>query len=98
MGESEFDCIVFGGGTGGYVSAIRAGQLGMKTVFDATTGELLGAHLFGSEVTGMIHGFAIAQQLETTEAELMHTVFPHPALSESMHESMLDAFRRALNF
>ena len=70
----------------------------MKMVFDATTGELLGAHLYGSEVTGMIHGFATAKQLETTEAELMHTVFSHPTLSGSMHESMLDAFRRALNF
>ena len=98
MGESEFDCIVFGGGPGGHVAAIRVGQLGMKTVFDATTGELLGAHLFGSEVTGMIHGFAIAPQPETTEAELIHAVFPHPTLSGSMHESMLDAFRRALNF
>jgi len=70
----------------------------MKTVFDAKTGELLGAHLFGPEVTEMIQGFAIAQTLETTEAELMHTVFPHPTLSESMHESVLDAFGRALNF
>jgi dihydrolipoamide dehydrogenase len=70
----------------------------MKTVFDAKTGELLGAHLFGPEVTEMIQGFAIAQTLETTEAELMHTVFPHPTLSESMHESVLDAFGRALHF
>ena len=68
-----------------------------KTVFDAHSGELLGAHLVGAEVTEMIQGFAIAQGLETTEAELMHTVFPHPTISESMHESVLDAFDRALH-
>ena len=69
----------------------------VKTIFDAQTGELLGAHLVGAEVTEMIQGFAIAQGLETTEAELMHTVFPHPTISESMHESVLDAFDRALH-
>ena len=69
----------------------------VKTVFDAKTGELLGAHLFGPEVTELIQGFAIARQLETTEAELMRTVFPHPTLSEAMHESVLDAFGRALH-
>lgn len=70
----------------------------VKTVFDAGTGELLGAHLFGPEVTELIQGFAIARTLETTEVELMQTVFPHPTLSEAMHESVLDAFGRALHF
>ena len=70
----------------------------IKTIFDAETGELLGAHLVGPEVTELIQGFAIARSMEATEAELMHTVFPHPTLSESMHESVLDAYDRALNF
>ena len=70
----------------------------IKTVFDAATGELLGAHMIGPEVTELIQGFAIARTLEATEAELMHTIFPHPTLSETMHESVLDAFDRALNF
>ena len=69
----------------------------VKTVFDAKTGELLGAHMVGPEVTEMIQGYAIAKTLETTEQELMHTVFPHPTLSEMMHESVLDAYGRALN-
>ena len=69
----------------------------VKTVFDAKTGELLGAHMVGAEVTEMIQGFSIAQTLETTEADLMHTVFPHPTLSEMMHESVLDAFGRAVH-
>jgi dihydrolipoamide dehydrogenase len=69
----------------------------VKTVFDATTGQLLGAHLIGAEVTELIQGFAIARTLETTEAELMATVFPHPTLSEMMHESVLDAFGRVLH-
>jgi dihydrolipoamide dehydrogenase len=69
----------------------------VKTVFDASTGQLLGAHLFGAEVTELIQGFGIAQTLETTELELMHTVFPHPTLSEMMHESTLDAFGRAIH-
>ena len=64
----------------------------VKTVFDGKTGQLLGAHMVGAEVTELIQGFAIAMQLETTEEELMHTVFPHPTLSEMMHESVLDAF------
>lgn len=68
-----------------------------KTVFDSVTGELLGAHLFGAEVTELIQGFAIAQTLETTEAELIRTVFPHPTLSEAMHEAVLDAWGRALH-
>ena len=70
----------------------------IKTVFDAATGELLGAHMVGAEVTELIQGYAIARQLETTEAELMHTVFPHPTLSEMMHESVLDAYGRALHY
>jgi dihydrolipoamide dehydrogenase len=69
----------------------------VKTVFDAKTGELLGAHMIGAEVTEMIQGFGIARTLETTEAELMHAVFPHPTLSEMMHESVLDAYGKALN-
>jgi dihydrolipoamide dehydrogenase len=70
----------------------------IKTVFDAKTGEMLGAHMIGAEVTEMIHGFAIARTLETTEAELMHTVFPHPTVSEAMHESVLDAYGQVIHF
>lgn len=69
----------------------------IKTVFDAGTGELLGAHMIGAEVTELIQGYAVARQLETTEAELMATVFPHPSLSEMMHESVLDACGRVLH-
>ncbi|BDW99617.1 dihydrolipoyl dehydrogenase [Maricaulis maris] len=69
----------------------------VKTIFDAKTGELLGAHMVGPEVTEMIQGYVVGRQLETTEAELMHTVFPHPTLSEMMHESVLDAYGRALH-
>ena len=68
-----------------------------KTVFDAKTGQLLGAHLVGAEVTELIQGFVIAMQLETTEEDLMHTVFPHPTLSETMHESVLDAYGRVIH-
>ena len=70
----------------------------VKTVFDAQTGELLGAHMIGPEVTELIQGYAVARTLETTEAELMHTVFPHPTLSEAMHEAVLDAYGRAIHF
>ena len=70
----------------------------IKTVFDNKTGELLGAHMIGAEVTELIQGYAVAMSLETTEAELMHTVFPHPTLSEMMHESVLDAYGRAIHF
>ena len=70
----------------------------VKTVFDAKTGELLGAHMIGAEVTEMIQGYVIGRTLETTEEDLMHTVFPHPTLSEMMHESVLDAYGRALHF
>ncbi|MGE5146564.1 MAG: dihydrolipoyl dehydrogenase [Candidatus Eiseniibacteriota bacterium] len=69
----------------------------VKTVFDAKTGELLGAHMIGAEVTELIQGFGIAKTLETTEADLMHTVFPHPTLSEMMHESVLAAYGKALH-
>ena len=70
----------------------------VKTVFDAKTGELLGAHMIGAEVTELIQGYVVGKTLETTEAELMHTVFPHPTLSEMMHESVLDAYGRAIHF
>jgi dihydrolipoamide dehydrogenase len=70
----------------------------IKTIFDAKTGALLGAHMIGPEVTELIHGYAIARMLETTEAELMQTIFPHPTLSEAMHESVLDAYDKALHF
>jgi len=68
-----------------------------KTVFDAKTGELLGAHMVGAEVTEMIQGYVVGKTLETTEAELMQTVFPHPTISESMHESVLASYGRALH-
>jgi dihydrolipoamide dehydrogenase len=70
----------------------------VKVVFDAGTGELLGAHMCGAEVTEMIQGYAIARTLETTEADLMHTVFPHPTVSETMHEAVLDAYGHAIHF
>jgi dihydrolipoamide dehydrogenase len=69
----------------------------IKTVFDAATGELLGAHMVGAEVTELIQGYVVGRQLETTEAELMAAVFPHPTLSEMMHESVLDAWGRAIH-
>ena len=70
----------------------------VKTVFDAKTGELLGAHMVGAEVTELIQGFTIAKTLETTEAELIRTIFPHPTISETMHEAVLDAYGRAIHF
>lgn len=70
----------------------------VKTIFDKKTGELLGAHMIGAEVTEMIQGYAIAKTLETTEQELMHTIFPHPTMSEMMHESVLDAFDKVIHF
>ncbi len=69
----------------------------VKTVFDAKTGELLGAHMAGPEVTEMIQGYTIARTLESTEAELMHTIFPHPTISEAMHEAVLDAYGRVIH-
>ena len=68
-----------------------------KTIFDKKTGQLLGAHLVGAEVTELIQGFVVAMNLETTEEELMHTIFPHPTLSETMKELVLDAYGRVLN-
>jgi dihydrolipoamide dehydrogenase len=70
----------------------------VKTVFDARTGELLGAHMIGAEVTELIQGYVIARQLEATELDLMHAIFPHPTLSETMHEAVLDAYGRAIHF
>jgi len=70
----------------------------VKTVFDAHTGELLGAHMVGAEVTEMIQGYVIARTLESTEVELIHTIFPHPTISETMHEAVLDAYKRAIHY
>ena len=80
--------------------ALAQGESGgmIKTIFDAKTGELLGAHMIGAEVTELIHGYVIARQCEATEAELMASIFPHPTLSEAMHESVLDAFDRGIHF
>jgi dihydrolipoamide dehydrogenase len=69
----------------------------IKTVFDAKTGQLLGAHMVGAEVTELIQGYVVAMNLESTEEELMHTVFPHPTLSEMMHESVLDAYGKVIH-
>ena len=79
--------------------AIALGEVeGMvKTIFDTKTGELLGAHMIGAEVTELIQGYVVGRQLETTEEDLMKTVFPHPTLSEMMHESVLDAWDRAIH-
>lgn len=79
--------------------AIALGEAGglVKTIFDAKTGELLGAHMIGAEVTEMIQGYVIGRQLETTGEDLMNTVFPHPTLSEMMHESVLDAYDRVIH-
>ena len=91
--------LVTGAGQGnGKAIALGEPEGLVKTVFDAKTGELLGAHMIGAEVTEMIQGYTIAKTLETTEAELIHTVFPHPTLSEMMHESVLSAFGRAIHF
>lgn len=70
----------------------------IKTIFDGKTGELLGAHMIGAEVTEMIQGFCLAKTLEATEQEIMETIFPHPTISETMHESVLDAFGRVIHF
>lgn len=69
----------------------------IKTIFDEKTGELLGAHLIGAEVTEMIQGFVIGKTMEATEADFMHTIFPHPTISEAMHESVLDAYGRVIH-
>ena len=68
-----------------------------KTIFDKKTGQLLGAHLIGAEVTELIHSFVVAMNLETTEEELIHSVFPHPTLSETIHESVMDAYGRVIH-
>src|SRR5574338_689893 len=81
----------------GKAIALGEDQGMVKVVFDAKTGELLGAHMIGAEVTELIQGYAIAMQTETTEHELMETVFPHPTLSEMMHEAVLDAYGRVLH-
>ena len=86
-----------------FICNVKAIALGepeglVKTVFDAKTGELLGAHMVGAEVTELIQGYVVGRTLETTEAELMETVFPHPTLSEMMHESVLSAYGRAIHF
>ena len=70
----------------------------IKTIFNKDTGELIGAHMVGPEVTELIQGFSIAKKLETTEQELMHTIFPHPTLSEGIHESVLDAYNQAIHY
>lgn len=70
----------------------------IKTIFDANSGQLLGAHMIGAEVTELIQGYVIGQVLETTEEDLIHTVFPHPTLSEMMHESVLDAYGRVIHY
>ncbi|MEO1568714.1 MAG: dihydrolipoyl dehydrogenase [Pseudomonadota bacterium] len=81
----------------GKAIALGAGDGMVKTIFDATTGELLGAHMIGAEVTELIQGYVIARQGELTEADLMHTIFPHPTLSEMMHESVLDAYGQVIH-
>jgi dihydrolipoamide dehydrogenase len=81
----------------GKAVALGEDQGMVKTIFDKKTGELLGAHMVGAEVTELIEGFVVAMNLETTEEELMHTIFPHPTLSEMMKESVLDAYGQALN-
>ncbi|MGH6794936.1 MAG: dihydrolipoyl dehydrogenase, partial [Methylocella sp.] len=69
----------------------------VKTIFDAKTGKLLGAHMVGAEVTELIQGFVVAMNCETTEAELINSIFPHPTLSEMMHESVLDAYGKVIH-
>jgi dihydrolipoamide dehydrogenase len=81
----------------GKAIALGEDQGMIKTIFDKKTGQLLGAHMVGAEVTELIQGFVVAMNLETTEEELMHTVFPHPTLSEMMKESVLDAYGKVLN-
>ena len=81
----------------GKAIALGEDQGMVKTIFDEKTGQLLGAHMVGAEVTELIQGFVVAMNLETTEEELFHTVFPHPTLSEMMHESVLDAYGRVIH-
>ena len=97
--EAGYDIRVgrFQFGANGKAIALGEDQGFIKTIFDKKTGQLLGAHMIGAEVTELIQGFVVAMNLETTEEELMHSVFPHPTLSEMMKESVLDAYGRALN-
>lgn len=97
--EAGYDVRVgrFSFAANGKAIALGEDQGLVKTIFDRKTGELLGAHMVGAEVTELIQGFVVAMNLETTEEELMHTVFPHPTLSEMMKESVLDAYDRVLN-
>jgi len=97
--EAGYDVRVgrFSFGANGKAIALGEDQGLIKTIFDKKTGQLLGAHMVGAEVTELIQGFVVAMNLETTEEELMHTIFPHPTLSEMMKESVLDAYGRALN-
>ncbi|TCD13137.1 dihydrolipoyl dehydrogenase [Oricola cellulosilytica] len=97
--DSGYDVRVgrFQFGANGKAIALGEDQGLIKTIFDKKTGQLLGAHMVGAEVTELIQGFVVAMNLETTEEELMHTVFPHPTLSEMMKESVLDAYGRVLN-
>ncbi|MGB3388549.1 MAG: dihydrolipoyl dehydrogenase, partial [Pseudaminobacter sp.] len=97
--EAGYDIRVgrFQFGANGKAIALGEDQGFIKTIFDKKTGQLLGAHMIGAEVTELIQGFVVAMNLETTEEELMHTIFPHPTLSEMMKESVLDAYGRALN-
>src|ERR1700744_544668 len=81
----------------GKAIALGEDQGMVKVIFDKKTGQLLGAHMVGAEVTELIQGYVVAMNLETTEEELMHTVFPHPTLSEMMKEAVLDAYGRVLN-
>ena len=97
--ESGFDIKVGRFPFRGNGKAIALGEPeGMiKTIFNKDTGELVGAHMVGAEVTELIQGYIVAMGLETTEEELMHTIFPHPTLSEMMHESVLDAYGRVIH-
>jgi dihydrolipoamide dehydrogenase len=97
--EAGYDIRVgrFSFGANGKAIALGEDQGLIKTIFEKKTGQLLGAHMVGAEVTELIQGFVVAMNLETTEEELMHTIFPHPTLSEMMKESVLDAYGRALN-
>ena len=81
----------------GKALAIGEAQGFVKTVFDAQSGELLGAHMIGPEVTEQIQGFGLAQSLEATDMDLAHAVFAHPTLSEAMHESVLDALGQVIH-
>jgi dihydrolipoamide dehydrogenase len=82
----------------GKAVALGEDQGMVKTIFDKKTGQLLGAHMVGAEVTELIQGYTIAKTLETTETDLIRTIFPHPTLSETMHEAVLDAYGRAIHF